>query len=114
MQPHRPMTPTKPANLPRIGYPLQSRHLSYKRLDVGPGCRNHAESDLWMLQAKRNQTTAVKQAARSWAKLWTPRPARSANGVSEHQLFIRAKIPQFSHIPDKHLPQRLPILFDWR
>lgn len=23
-------------------------------------------------QAKRNQTTAVKQAARSWVELWTP------------------------------------------
>jgi hypothetical protein len=28
--------------------------------------------NLWMQQAKRNQTAAVKQAARSWAKLWTP------------------------------------------
>jgi hypothetical protein len=27
---------------------------------------------LWTQQAKRNQTTAVKQAARSWAELWTP------------------------------------------
>jgi hypothetical protein len=27
---------------------------------------------LWMQQARRNQTAAVKQAARSWAELWTP------------------------------------------
>jgi hypothetical protein len=27
---------------------------------------------LWMQQARRNQTTAVKQAARSWADLWAP------------------------------------------
>jgi hypothetical protein len=27
---------------------------------------------LWAQQAKRNQTTAVKQATRSWAELWTP------------------------------------------
>ena len=27
---------------------------------------------LWTQQAKRNQTVAVKQAARSWAELWTP------------------------------------------
>jgi hypothetical protein len=26
---------------------------------------------LWTQQAKRNQATAVKQAARSWAELWT-------------------------------------------
>jgi hypothetical protein len=27
---------------------------------------------LWMQQARRNQTTAVKQAVRSWMELWTP------------------------------------------
>jgi hypothetical protein len=27
---------------------------------------------LWMQQAGRNQTTAVKQAVRSWVELWTP------------------------------------------
>lgn len=27
---------------------------------------------LWMQQARRNQTLAVKQAIRSWAEVWTP------------------------------------------
>jgi truncated hemoglobin YjbI len=27
---------------------------------------------VWMRQARRNQTTVVKQAARSWVELWTP------------------------------------------
>jgi len=39
----------------------------------------------WSQQAKRNQTTAVKQAARSWQNYGHRHPAPSANAVSECQ-----------------------------
>jgi accessory colonization factor AcfC len=46
--------------------PLLSMFLSGANAASGKG------RGLWMQQARRNQTTAVKQAVRSWVELWTP------------------------------------------
>lgn len=46
--------------------PLLSMFLS------GANAASGKARGLWMQQARRNQTTAVKQAVRSWVELWTP------------------------------------------